>query len=153
MGELQKFALQYGVGLMVIHHNRKQGAVYSVDSILGTSGISGGADTLWIMNKIGEQIRLDIFGKDVDSKTLWLKFAKVNFTWQLLNEGEQINTTPERMQILTLLSSENRLWQTGEMPNVLDKKKNTVSTLLKRMVNEGHLVNPKTGFYSTISDN
>jgi len=86
MGELQKFALQYGVGLMLIHHNRKQGSLYSVDSILGTSGISGGADTLWIMNKIGEQIRLDIFGKDVDSKTLWLKFEKANFKWQLLSD-------------------------------------------------------------------
>ncbi len=148
MGVLQKFASENNVSMLFVHHNRKQESMYSVDSVLGTSGISGGCDNIWIMNKVNTRVKLDIYGKDIFESHLWLVFDNDNEHWGLIGEAPAATLTPERQEIYDLLKSADNPVRTGEIAAAVCKKTNNVSTLLKGMVNEGVVANPKTGYYT-----
>lgn len=145
-GRLQTFATENNIGLLTVHHTRKTETDNPTDAILGTTGISGSADTIWVLgNQSGKPI-LELQGKDIEPQSLQLEFK--NSVWRYKQEFVNLNLTPERQEIYNLLIKEGRTLKTGEIADKLKKEKNNISTLLKRMVNEGVIRNPSYGEYS-----
>ena len=52
MEELKKIADEYGIAIVVIHHLRKMDADDPLDQVSGTTGLSGSADTVLVLNRI-----------------------------------------------------------------------------------------------------
>ena len=52
MQELKTIADEYGIAIVVIHHLRKMDADYLLDQVSGSTGLSGSADTVLVLNWI-----------------------------------------------------------------------------------------------------
>ena len=48
---MQSLAGEYGVGILVVHHARKLGAADPLDEISGSTGLSGGADSILVLKR------------------------------------------------------------------------------------------------------
>lgn len=77
---LKQYADKHGIAVLCIHHTRKMKSVSDpMADISGTQGISGTADTLWVLKKkqrFADRATLYISGRDVESQQLELCFDK-----------------------------------------------------------------------------
>lgn len=145
-GRLQTFAIENNVGILLVHHTRKGESDNPIDAILGTSGISGSADTILIIDKKSGKNILELIGKDVEPLSIAMSFK--NGVWRFKEPYTEMSITPEREEILELLKSEKREMRTSEIAEALGKKSNNISTMLKKMVADEKIKNPKFGIFS-----
>jgi len=144
-GKLQSFAIENNIALIVITHTRKAPSDDVFDSVLGTTGITGSADTIWVIDKKQNTSILEIIGKDVEPASIVMKFE--NFLWTFKESYIDLRLTPEREEILNLLEEAGKPLRTSEIAEKLNKKTNNVSTLLKKMLAEEIITNPEYGIY------
>lgn len=84
---LKALADENGVAVLVLHHVRKMGAEDFVDTISGTNGLAGAADTIAVLKRArnAADAILQITGRDVNEAEHALKFNATIGTWQLLD--------------------------------------------------------------------
>lgn len=99
-GRLQTFATDNNIGLLLVHHTKKGEVDNISDAILGTTGISGSADTIWLIDKKGGKSVLEIEGKDVEPQSFAMEF--VEGLWRFKGSYTVSLLTPEREEILEL---------------------------------------------------
>ncbi len=75
-GILQAVATNYGIAIIAIHHTRKAEASDSVETVTGTFGTAGAADTIMVVKRtLGEgDATLCVTGRDVVEQELALRF-------------------------------------------------------------------------------
>lgn len=86
MSALKSLADRRGIGLLLVHHLRKQGASDPFQQISGSNGLMGAADTIWLLQRqrMSDTARLLVTGRDMDSCTLHLQTR--DCIWQLLEK-------------------------------------------------------------------
>ena len=70
MIKLHRLTQQYGIGMMLLHHNRKNGGNDDLHSVSGSTGLTGGADNCMIIErpKRGEKAaKLKVISRDMES--------------------------------------------------------------------------------------
>lgn len=150
IGKIQKFALEKHVAIILVHHTTKLDYSDNVfDGIQGTTGITAGADTLMVLKNDSNDFVLHIIGKDVIADDIHLSFDKTTCLWSIANNQMQ-GSTPERTEILNVISNNKNPMGTGEIADKLSKGKSTISTMLKKMVGEGLLKKVEFGKYNTV---
>lgn len=92
---LKQIADQYQLAIILVHHLRKTSDSDPLNRISGTSGIAGGADTNFILQKEKRTeytASLICTGRDIESRELFLEFNRERFVWELLQpiEMEQL---------------------------------------------------------------
>jgi hypothetical protein len=83
---LKQIADKYKIAIVLVHHLRKTGDSDPLNMISGTSGIAGGADTNFILQKekrIENRAMLICTGRDIEQRELFLEFNKDTFLWEL----------------------------------------------------------------------
>ncbi|MEA5085220.1 MAG: AAA family ATPase [Lachnospiraceae bacterium] len=83
---LKQIADKYKIAIVLVHHLRKTGDSDPLNMISGTSGIAGGADTNFILQKekrIENRGMLICTGRDIEQRELFLEFNKDTFLWEL----------------------------------------------------------------------
>jgi hypothetical protein len=94
VGGLKDLVDHYGVSALFLHHTRKLRAEDPFDEMSGTYGISGPADTLWILdNENGEDARLYVRGRDIAEGTVPLKYTRESGRWVFGAACEGIDTS------------------------------------------------------------
>lgn len=89
---LKRFADAHNIAVVMIHHLRKMrddGDPFNM--ISGTTGISGAADSMWVLvkEKRGDDTAtLNITGRDVEMQELVLKFNKSTCLWENLGDAD-----------------------------------------------------------------
>jgi hypothetical protein len=75
-----------GMALIGLHHDRKASSDDFVESISGTNGIAGAADTLMVIDRPRNEPEgwLQITGRDVEEETYGLRLTKGN--WDLMGD-------------------------------------------------------------------
>ena len=66
ISELQKLASKYNITIIVVHHDRKSGADDVFDTVSGSLGLTGAADTIAIMKRDAGGVTLYVRGRDVE---------------------------------------------------------------------------------------
>ena len=86
MSALKALADRHRIGILLVHHLRKQGAADPFHQISGSNGLMGAADTIWLLQRqrMSSTARLLVTGRDMDSRTLHLQAE--DCVWQLLEE-------------------------------------------------------------------
>lgn len=115
MSTLKALADSHNIGILLVHHLRKQGAADPFQQISGSNGLMGAADTILLLQRqrMGNTAKLLVTGRDMDSRTLHLQSE--GCIWQLLEEEtqeEQAEKTvpPYLWQIADFLQKQ-RSWQ------------------------------------------
>jgi len=100
-------ASDYGVGILVLHHLRKMDADDPLDTISGSTGLSGGVDgTLVLKRDRGKaDAYLLVDGRDVEEPGEYaLRWDAQLTAWQLLGDAEEYRIGETRAKMLRALA-------------------------------------------------
>lgn len=139
IGKLQKISIDRGFALFVIHHIRKQTADYALDRVAGTTGITGAADSVWVLDtgKGEASAILHVTGRDIETKEIAMKLE--NGIWSILGPAEEVAMSEERRSILSLLA-ENGAMSPKTIAECLRKNLNALYALLFLMKRDGQII-------------
>ena len=88
---LKQIADRHHLAILLVHHLRKTGDADPLNMISGTSGIAGGADTNFVLQKdkrTENTATLICTGRDIEGRELFLEFNKESFVWELMQPIE-----------------------------------------------------------------
>lgn len=88
--KLKRLADDLSICLLLVHHLRKQGDRDPINRISGTTGISGAADAVFVLEKDDRRksdATLICTGRDLAHRELELRFAKDSCTWELISDS------------------------------------------------------------------
>ena len=87
---LKDMAEKYGIAILLRHHTRKQGDKDPFNQISGTTGISGAADSSFVLlkeDRSSSKATLYCTGRDIEQRELKLEFDSERFTWDMLSDS------------------------------------------------------------------
>lgn len=102
LSALKMLADQYHIAILLIHHLRKMNDDDLLNMISGTTGISGAADSSFVLRPTKRGSRtatLYCTGRDIEYRELALEFQKETHTWEL-TEPVEVDARQQDPQIL-----------------------------------------------------
>ena len=149
VGRLKAIADRHGVALVLVHHVRKAGADDFLDTISGTHGLAGAADTILILSRSrgAADAVLKVTGRDVTEAEHAVKFVADLGAWQLLDgPARDHELQPARRQILAAVREHDGLTP-KKIAEVAGVSHDTVRQLVRKMVDAGDLDTDGAGRY------
>jgi len=91
IAKLKEFADKHKICILAIHHLRKMKDSDVFNQISGSTGLTGSADTMIVLNKIENtnEVELSVTGRDVRSIEKTIKFNTKTFKWEVLYDVEE----------------------------------------------------------------
>jgi len=153
---MQRLAGEHGVAILVVHHTRKLAAVDPVDEVSGSTGLSGGADAIWVLKR--DRGRADAYlhvtGREVEEEAeLALRWDTDLASWTLVGDAEEYRLSDERRAVLGVLGRAGGPMSPKEIAEALDRSHGSVKVLLGQMIKAGQVANPLYGKYALPSAN
>lgn len=121
--QLKKFADNHELCLILIHHTRKGTETTDIfEKVSGTNGITGTADTTWVIYKkdrFSNEAILSMTGRDVEQNEYIISFNKENCKWNMISSLEDNEKQKEKeayfnntlvKTIKLLVNNNNGLW-------------------------------------------
>ena len=138
--QLHSLASLYELGILLVHHSRKETSEDAVDNILGSTALSGASDSLLILKR---QSRMDsnavlyVSGRDIPDQEHALSFE--SGIWTYSGNPLEINLTAERRQIRDAIKNAGNPLGPTQIAQLTGKKVSAIANLLSRMVDAGEL--------------
>ncbi len=146
--EVKRVADQHSVPVVAVHHTRKAAADDFIDSVSGTNGLAGAADSIIVLKRSRGQADavLHVTGRDVEEQELALNFDAHIGTWALLGDAQEWRMSDTRRQIIEVIREAGPS-QPKEIAEALDLPRDLVRQTVTRMAKDDQLVNT-SGTYS-----
>jgi AAA domain len=154
LGELQKWAGQAGLGVLILHHTRKMESEDPIDSVSGTLGITGCVDTVAVLARTGKGVTLYIRGRDVEEQEKAITFNNETCRWTIMGDAEEVHRSDTRQAILTILNDVSLVSEPlGPKDIALQTyvPENRVNQRLIGMVRDGEIIKVSRGGYVSAS--
>jgi hypothetical protein len=100
---LWQLAHELGIAIVVVHHTRKMAADDLMETVNGSYGITGAADTVIVMANKGGGTVLDVRGRDVEAAELAIEFNKNTCRWTILGTAAEVHQSDQRKAIIAAL--------------------------------------------------
>ena len=143
--KLKRYADEMSISILLVHHLRKQGDRDPLNKLSGTTGISGAADAVFVLEKDKRnenKANLLCTGRDIEQREFQLSFNKENCTWDLINDSLE-NPVPSKPQemidfIEFMKSQKYFKGSNTDLVNEFNKfaNYNLTAKLLKQMMNK-----------------
>jgi hypothetical protein len=102
LGQLQRFALDHDIALVIVHHLNKGGDDNDfVSRLNGSTGVSGAADSIITLTRTArgsDETKMSITGRDVQERTLVIQMDWSNYRWILLGEEKDVEKERESIE-------------------------------------------------------
>lgn len=145
---LQELAGARNIAIVVIHHTRKQESDDPFDSVSGTRGLTGAADTVLVLKKEHANGRTVLYGRGRDLAEIETVFEFDGGRWSVRGEAADLGRTDERGEILELLKDTDQAMSPKEVSDLLGKKPDAVRQTLTRMAHAGEIEKVRRGLYT-----
>jgi biotin operon repressor/archaellum biogenesis ATPase FlaH len=154
--DLKKLADTHKATILVLHHQRKTGGEVT-DAVLGSTGLTGAADTIWLLQRdevLGANYRvLNLVGRDVEDTVFVLKMDDGIFdAIDADSPGDfekKRRLSPEQRAVYELFQKEpDRSYSPEELAAPLSVPVNAVNKILLKLKRKGLLVQPEYGRYA-----
>jgi AAA domain len=147
---LQKLASKYNVGIIIVHHDRKSEADDVFDTVSGTLGLTGAADTILIMKRQAGAVTLYVRGRDIEESEMAMQFDKSSCRWSILGTAADVHRSSERAAVLKALKTAGAdgLSVAEIMTGTGSQNRHAMDSLLFRMLEAGEVIRPRRGIYS-----
>jgi len=142
-----------GLGILVLHHLRKNLAVDPLDLVSGTTGLTASADTVLVMSRGRGTDRFDarifLTGRDVEEREFALKRENGSPRWRVLGDAAEFAMSEQQQKIVAFLR------ELGEPagPKVIADRTGvlhgSVKHLVGKLVDQGLLLRADNGTYTT----
>lgn len=148
MEELKKVADEYGIAVVVIHHLRKMDADDPLDQVSGTTGLSGSADTVLVLNRTSSGTTLHGRGRDIEDIEKAVQFDPGTCTWTVLGGAASVRYSGERAAVLAALQETTEPMSPTDVAAITGMKIGNVRKLLAKLVRDGLAVRVGRGRYA-----
>lgn len=142
MAGIKAVADAHGVALVGVFHTRKADADDPLDTVSGTTGLAGAADTILVLTR--EKGRADatlyVRGRDVPEADHALAFDPVTCRWSLLGDAAEYRLTEERAAIVAAIRDAGEELSPKQIAEALGKKDGAVRFLIRKMAKDGEVV-------------
>lgn len=147
IGTLKQIADRHRAAVVVVHHVRKGESDDPLEMVSGSTGLSGAADTILVLNRGRGQVDATLFvtGRDVNEDELALQ-KDVNAGWVLLGDAKEYQQSKDRREIINLLSGKDGL-SPKEISESIGKNLNNTRVILHRMENDALITKVSYGKY------
>lgn len=149
---IKAVADKHEAAVVLIHHTRKMESADIMDTVSGTNGINGAADSTWILNRArGEaDAKLFITGRDVEEQDLAMRFDPAVGSWAIMGDAHEYAQTQERRDIIRVLS-DGKSRKLADIAEALSRTPQAVSNRIRDLEQEGLVRSPKYGYWVYIS--
>jgi hypothetical protein len=144
LAEFRNFANKYNVADVVVHHDRKFNADDPFDTVSGTLGLNGAADTVIVIKKEGDGAILHAKGRDIPSVEKAIS-TNGQVMWQMLGDAMKLRINEQRQQIMEALTNEPQTPQ--QIAKTTKRKYENVKKYLQRMHVDGQVKMQGRGQY------
>jgi hypothetical protein len=151
---LKCIADKHGVAVIVIHHQRKATSDDVFDTISGSLGITGSADTIAILKKEARTKAdgiLHVTGRDVEESELALNFDANTGLWQLMGGAEEYRLSKQRQEVIDFLKNSAKPMTPIAISKGLGKTRGSIRKLLIDMVKDSQVSMNTEGGYSLLT--
>jgi AAA domain-containing protein len=149
---VQTLAVASGVVVVALYHTRKAESSDFVETVQGTFGTAGAADTIMVVKRSrGEaDATLYVTGRDVVEQELALRFVATTGAWELLGNAAEYGLGKTRKEILETVRAHGALTpkQVSELTSIAYE---TAKKAMQRMFQDGQLEASK-GVYTCVPD-
>src|SRR5262249_412850 len=145
--ELHDWANEIGISVLVLHHTRKMDADDPIDTISGSLGLAGCADTSAILRRSTKGTTLYIRGRDVEEQEHAVLFNAETCRWTILGDAAAVQQSYTRAQILTALEDATDLMTPADISHAAQLSRNIVDQRLHHMLKNGDVIKVSRGFY------
>jgi len=146
---LKALADAHGVAVVLLHHTRKSGSEDFLETVSGTHGIAGAADTILVLKRArnAADAILSVTGRDVGEADHALAFDAHLGTWRLLDGPAAVYELGDtRRKILAALDEVEALTPKA-LAEKIGENYETVKKTLQRMFSDGQVDTDGQGHY------
>ena len=88
---IKTVADRHDCAIILIHHVRKMASEDIMDTVSGTDGLNGAADSTWVLTRTRGEADASLFitGRDVEERTLALRFDSDCGSWTVLGDAAE----------------------------------------------------------------
>jgi hypothetical protein len=147
LAALHRLANEKGVSIIVLHHTRKMEADDPVDTVSGTLGLAGCADSVLVLNRSSQGTTLYVRGRDIEEAEHAVTFDKHACRWTILGSAVDVHRSNERGKILDALLTATELLGPRQISDRTRMKGDNVRYLLGQMAECGEVSKAARGRY------
>jgi hypothetical protein len=151
---LQTIASKYRIAIIINHHVRKMEADDPFDTVSGTLGLTGAADTIIVLKRHAGAVTLHARGRDIEEIETALQFERTTCRWTILGAAAEVYVSNERAAVLAALtgSGQDGLVVSEIMAATGSESRGAMDTLLFKMKEAGDIRRVKRGVYALPQD-
>lgn len=141
---VQKFAHAKQLAIVLITHTRKASDPDNVfNQIQGSMGMQAGCDTMLMLTRNNGSASLHVTGRRIEEMEYALTLE--NGLWMMHGDAGDYQKTQARQQIIEILHDAGEEgMRSREIATLVDKNEQTVSSLLRKMKNDGEIHQPES---------
>lgn len=149
----KNLADEYGIALVVVHHTRKMAADDALETVSGTNGLTGAADSILVLDRGSEGCTLYGRGRDIAEIETAVEFQKDTCRWRVLGNAAEVRRSDERTAIIEALTpecyTEGECYSLGprEIADVTGQAYSAIRVTLHRMAKKGEVEKAGRGKY------
>jgi hypothetical protein len=151
LAEIHAWANKLGIAVVVLHHTRKLEADDPLDSISGSLGLAGCADTSLVLNRTAQGTTLYLRGRDIEEAEHAVSFDPITCRWTILGEAAEIHRSETRGKVLAVLQEARGPLSPAEIAANASINRNNADQMLSRMIQSGEVVKASRGNYVAAS--
>jgi hypothetical protein len=147
---LQELAAEFGLAIIVAHHDRKMDAEDPFDTVSGTLGLTGGVDAIAVMKRKAGGVTLYIEGRDLpDDVEKAISFDRETCRWIILGEAADVQRSSERQRVLNALANAPDGMNVSEINAAASMvSRGATDKILHHMLRDGEVTRVKRGIYA-----
>lgn len=138
--QIKKVADDHAVAIAAVHHTRKAAADDFTDTVSGTNGLAGAADSIIVLRRSRSQAdaTMHVTGRDIEEQELALKFNPLIGNWSLMGDARQWALSEQRRRIIELLRDAGPLAPKA-VADELEEDRAAIRQTLTRMAKDDQL--------------
>jgi hypothetical protein len=144
---LQKLAGEKHFATLVLHHTRKMEADDPLDTVSGTLGLTGCADTVMVINRTTAGTTLYVRGRDIEEGEYAIAFDKSTCRWQLMGDASEVHLSDANRKILEILLAASGPMRPDTIASLVKLPRERVDTYIGRLVYSGQVIRIARGEY------
>jgi hypothetical protein len=145
---LHRLAGEKGFAVLVLHHTRKAEADDPLDTISGTLGLVGCADTALVLARSSGGTTLYVRGRDLEEREDAIVFDRERCSWSVQGEAAEVRQSDTRKAILAVLARSPEPLGPKDIADDTGLNDENVRQTLRRMKGDGDIFLVSRGKYS-----